>query len=122
MTDWRAVDDLDSFGEDTESDEEDLEQDCIHRIDTPRAANPDDPDLGLGADNFLSGTPDTDNFAQQVSNELRKDGRIDSVETSIALTTDSQNGSTYEIDVEIDTSDTTIALALAAGPNGVTQQ
>lgn len=122
MTDWRGVDDLDGFGTDTDSDLEDLEQDSIHRIDTPRASNPDDPDLGLGVDNFLSGSPDLDNFSQQITNELRKDDRIDSVETVVTLDTDSQSGSIYDIDVEIDTSDQTIALALAAGPNGVTTQ
>lgn len=122
MTDWRGVDDLDAFGTDTASDIEDLEQDVVHRIDTPRAANPDDPDLGLGVDNFLSGSPDLVDISTKIDNELKKDDRIDTSQSVVTLATDSQSGSIYDINVEIDTSDTTISLGLAAGPNGVTTQ
>lgn len=122
MADWRAVFDLDPFGTDTESDLEDLEQDSIHRLISPHASNPDDPDLGLGVDNFLSGTPDLTNNSQQIINELKKDPRIDSVEANVSVAIESQAGDTYNVDVEIDTSDNTIAIGLAAGPNGVTSQ
>lgn len=108
MTDWLNTPDgdLDEFGGDTTSDEQDLEQDVIHRLSEAYGSNPDDRDRGVGVDNFLSGSPDLQGLDRAIADDLTKDDRIDTVDTTIVLSTDSQAGSVFEIDIIVNEAQT----------------
>jgi hypothetical protein len=100
MADWLAdgpLDDLNEFGLDTETPLDELEQDTVHRIAEPYGSNPDDRDRGVGADSFLSGTPDLPGLERAIALDLRKDDRIVSLATTITANTIAQSGASYDV-------------------------
>lgn len=107
MTDLRWLDDLDLWGSDTESAEEELEQDVYHVIEQDKDTNPDDKTRGLGVANLLSDVLPS-NFLASADTELAQDDRIDTVTASIERTSLDGITETDVLSVKIQPSDPTL--------------
>jgi len=86
--DLRWYDDLDPFGAETTSAEEELRQDLLHVILQERGnvpgANQDDPTRGLAVGDLLSDQIPA-GFTREVETELAQDDRVAAVSASIEI-------------------------------------
>ena len=81
--------DVDAFGRETESDLESLSQDVFHRLLEVPGSNIDDPTLGIGVEEMLSG-PDVilAQVTRRIDQQLANDDRIDSVTSTLVKNPD----------------------------------
>lgn len=89
FSDLVCVQDLDPNGNETTSDLQNLTQDVFHVLIETLGSNPDDPERGVGIDQYLSGT--TDNLMalpRLIENQLESDDRIDAVTASVVKNAD----------------------------------
>ncbi len=101
--------DLDPFGRETTSDLQTLIQDVYHLLKEWPGSNPDDPDRGIGVDQYLSGTAnDLGKMCSLIEAQLSEDDRIDSAKTTLDLNAD---GSLNRILVTIAVGSAVIPLA-----------
>lgn len=99
--------DLDPFGNETTSDLQSLMQDVFHLLKELPGSNPDDPDRGLGVDQYLSGTADQwPSFCRLAEAQLGQDDRIDTVSCNVTLQADG----TYRIRLDISVNGSVIPL------------
>lgn len=92
--------DLDPNASETTSDLANLTQDIFHVLIELLSSNPDDPDRGVGIDQYLSGTlDDLAKVPRLIENQLESDDRIDAVSASLV-----QNaaGSEFPFTIAID--------------------
>lgn len=92
--------DLDPNASETTSDLANLTQDIFHVLIELLSSNPDDPDRGVGIDQYLSGTlDDLAKVPRLIENQLDSDDRIDAVSASLV-----QNaaGSEFPFTIAID--------------------
>ncbi len=96
-----AFDDLSSFGLETTSALQELEQDLYHRLVETPGSNLDDPNRGLGIDDALSGALDR-TLGARVEAEFRKDPRVDDVQARVTqLTSGGNQGGSFRLDIDI---------------------
>lgn len=96
-----AFDDLNSFGLETTSPIQELEQDLYHRLIERPGANLDDPDRGLGVEDALSGAIDR-TLGARIEAEFRKDERVADVRATVTQVTSGSNaGASFRIDIDI---------------------
>jgi hypothetical protein len=89
VSDLVCVLDLDPNGNETTSDLQSLEQDVLHILIELFASNPDDPDRGVGIDQYLSGTQDDlSRVPRIIENQLDQDDRIDGVSANLVQQAD----------------------------------
>jgi hypothetical protein len=99
-----AFDDLSTFGEETTSPIQELEQDLYHRLIETPGSNLDDPNRGLGIEDALSG-PVSRGLGPSIEAEFRKDKRVLNVRAVVTQVTSGSNAGQefrIEIDVECD--------------------
>ncbi len=76
--------DLDPFGGETTSDLQSLIQDIGHILVEDLGSNPDDPNRGIGINNYLNGTVDQfKSLCGLIEAQLRKDNRIHGVSAKV---------------------------------------
>lgn len=116
--DAQCFDDVDGFGNETASDLETLEQDIYHILIQAPGSNPDDTTLGIGVENYLSGTEgDLAAMPSLIDEQLERDSRIDASHTT--LTQDSDGD--YSINIEIVVDGETLGLSFGySSANGLT--
>lgn len=118
MADVRCYDDLDPFGEEITNPLEELAQDNYHRIITPRGRNVDDPNLGLGIPEMLSGVRDG-SIRGRAEAELLKDERNVSVEATVTELETGPKGTSVQLDFTIETNDGVLtSTVVVAGGTG----
>lgn len=84
VPDLVCLDDLDKNANETTSDLQTLAQDIFHELIELPHSNPDDPDGGIGADQYLSGTEDQiQALPNIIENVLGRDDRIDAVTAAV---------------------------------------
>jgi hypothetical protein len=92
--------DADPFGRETTSDLESLSQDVFHRLLEVPGSNPDDPTLGIGVEEMLSGgTAQLDQVTRRIDQQLAEDPRIDSVSSTLT-----KEGDVYTLGISIQVS------------------
>lgn len=99
IPDLVCVDDLDPFAGETTSDLQTLIQDVYHLLLEIPGSNPDDPDRGIGASTYLSGT--LENFKSlpgRIETQLGTDDRISSVSCTI---TPQASDNTFTVNLNI---------------------
>lgn len=101
--------DLDLFGGETSTDEEELEQDVMHILEQDRGTNPDDLDRGLGLANILSDLI-TPGIVASAEEELQKDDRVESASAKLT-----QNGGVATFDVAITVNDDVVDVSVPIG-------
>jgi hypothetical protein len=89
VPDLVCVLDLDPNGNETRSDLQTLEQDVLHVLIELLSSNPDDPDRGVGVDQYLSGTQDDlAKVPRIIENQLEQDDRIDGCSANLSQQAD----------------------------------
>lgn len=99
--------DLDAYGRETTSDLQTLIQDVLHVLIEDLGSNLDDPNRGVGVDNFLSGTQDQlAQLPRIIEDQLAKDDRINTVSANL----ETQPDGTFRIRIDIGVAETIIPL------------
>jgi hypothetical protein len=94
--------DVDAFARETTSDLQSLTQDVFHRLLETPGSNPDDPTLGIGVEEMLSGTsPNLAQITRKVDEQLALDPRIDSISSTLTSTTDGNGPASYTLAIAI---------------------
>jgi hypothetical protein len=108
--------DMDPSAADTDSDLESLEQDVLHIIVEVQGSNLADPQNGIGADGYLSGTS-----AQLAAMPALIDAQLASVDriTSSHTTIQQLADLTWLILVAVEVGTNVVDLQFALGPSGV---
>jgi hypothetical protein len=102
--------DVDAFGRETASDLETLAQDVFHRLLETPGSNIDDPSLGIGVEEMLSGgLEQLDQVTRRIDQQLAEDPRIDAVTST--LTKDAQG--VYTLGISIQASGTVTGLVFS---------
>lgn len=114
----RWLDDMDPQGAETASDLESLEQDVLHVLKERLASNLDDPNRGLGVEDYLGSTEDKlATLAHEIDTQLAEDSRLTSVQTTV--TKDSTG--TINIHVTCDVAGQVVEFNFTVGPNGLSK-
>jgi hypothetical protein len=101
VPDLVCVDDLDPNGNETKTDLETYAQDVFHQLIELPGSNPDDPDGGIGADQYLSGTIDQiSKLPGIVENVLERDDRCDGCSCNI-IDADPATNTPLVVDIKI---------------------
>lgn len=109
--------DVDPFGGETTSDLQNLIQDVTHVISENLGSNPDDPNRGVGIQNYLSGTlTQLQTCAGAIETQLLEDDRIQACSASI----EAQNNATFPYLVKIDITVSGTVIGLVYGYSSVT--
>ena len=115
----RWAEDMDPNGAETASDLESLEQDVQHIIEEVIGSNLADPDKGVGAVNYLSGTTaQLQAMPSIIDSQLEKVSRITNSASSITIPDD---GSDPTISVQVAVGSNVVNLQFALGPTGLTR-
>jgi hypothetical protein len=113
----RWTDDMDPMAAETESDLESFEQDVLHLIDEILGSNLDDPNRGIGAVEYLSGTSlHLSAMPALIDAQLLEDARCSS---STSTLTPQADGS-YLIGVQCVVAGQVLGLSYILGPDGLT--
>lgn len=103
--DLRCLYDLDLFGAECETPLEEYEQDVIHRVIQRKGTNLDDLNSGEAIGDFLSSQIDPEITAVRLEAEIRNDERTASVSVTIVQTTNGNEGTTVDVQIEAETTD-----------------
>lgn len=106
ITDLVCELDLDAYGRETTSDLQSLIQDVLHLLLEDLGSNLDDPNRGVGVENYLSGTEEQ--FAQLpriIEEQLGQDDRINNVSAIIENIDE-----TFRIRIDIGVAESVIPL------------
>ncbi len=114
-----AFDDLNSFGLETTSSIQELEQDLFHRLIEPPGSNVDDPNRGLGVEDALSGAIDR-TLGARIEAEFRKDSRVYDVRATVTeITSGGNQGASFRIDIDVTADAGTLNLPLTLDALGL---
>jgi hypothetical protein len=114
----RWADDMDPSAAETASDLESLEQDVLHIISERLGSNLADPQSGVGAVDYLSGTSaELAGMPAIIDTQLANVSRIASSQTTLTLQADGS----YLITVAVTVGADIATLQFALGPNGLTK-
>jgi hypothetical protein len=110
-------DDMDPGGRETDSDLASLEQDILHILSETLGSNLDDPNRGIGAVGYLSGTSQAlEAMPALMDAQLLDEPRITSCRTSIVQ----QSDGSFLIQPEILVAGQVVNLNYKLGPDGLT--
>lgn len=99
--------DLDAQARETTTDLQTLSQDVLHVLLELVGSNLDDPDRGIGVDQYLSGTEDQlAALPSVIENQLEKDDRIDACSASL----DQQADGSWILSIEVQVDGTVLGL------------
>lgn len=120
VSDVVCVLDVDAFGRETTSNLQSLEQDVFHRLIETPGSNPDDPTLGIGVEEMLSGaSPVLAHITRNINQQLANNPRIDSVSSTLTKGVDDENGNaTYDLGISMVVDGTVTGLTFTYTSSG----
>jgi hypothetical protein len=112
----RWLDDLDPSGAETASDLESLQQDVLHIIEETLGSNLADPDKGIGAQNYLSGSAgQLLAMPSKIDEQLGHVSRITNSRTSVSQ----QSDGSYLVAIVAAIQGSIVSFNFTLGPNGL---